>query len=86
MRGRAPLFMAQFDEKDMEFVKETERVIVPYTGAGLGNFGALILMCMNHGSLLLNRWIIVRQGANGKVKLRKFGGKTEFETIIISYR
>lgn len=40
MRGRAPLFIAQFDEKRMVLLKNTERVLVPNTGVQLGNFGA----------------------------------------------
>lgn len=40
IRGRAPLFIAQFDEERMCLIKESERVLVPNTGAQLGNFGA----------------------------------------------
>ena len=40
-RGRAPLFMAQFDEKNMVLLKETETILVPNKSAQLGNFGAL---------------------------------------------
>lgn len=39
-RGGAPLFMAQFDEKKMCLLKETEQIIVPNNGAALRNFGA----------------------------------------------
>lgn len=39
-RGRAPLFMAQFDEKNMVLLKETETILVPNRSAQLGNFGA----------------------------------------------
>lgn len=40
-RGRAPLFIAQFDENKMCLLKNTERILVPNDGAQLGNFGAL---------------------------------------------
>lgn len=43
VRGRAPLFMAQFDEQSMTLLKETETIIVPNNGAALGNFGAFDL-------------------------------------------
>jgi hypothetical protein len=43
MRGRAPLFIAKFDEQRMCLIKETERILVPNTGAQLGNFGAFDL-------------------------------------------
>ncbi len=42
-RGRAPLFIAQFDEKNMVLMKETEKIIVPNNSAPLGNFGAFDL-------------------------------------------
>lgn len=35
--------MAQFDEKNMVLMKETERIIVPNNSAQLGNFGAFDL-------------------------------------------
>lgn len=41
MRGRAPLFIAQFDERRMVLLKETERILVPNTGVQLGNFGTI---------------------------------------------
>ena len=40
-RGRAPLFIAQFDENKMCLLKNTEKILVPNTGAQLGNFGAV---------------------------------------------
>lgn len=43
IRGRAPLYIALFDEKKMCLIKETERVLVPNHGAQLGNFGAFDL-------------------------------------------
>lgn len=43
LRGRAPLFMAKFDEQCMCLIKETERILVPNKGAQLGNFGAFDL-------------------------------------------
>lgn len=43
LRGRAPLFIAEFDEKRMCLIKATERMLVPNTGAQLGNFGTLDL-------------------------------------------
>ncbi len=39
-RGRAPLFIAEFDENNMCLIKATETILVPNTGAQLGNFGA----------------------------------------------
>lgn len=42
-RGRAPLFIAQFDEHSMCLIKDTEKILVPNTGAQLGNFGAFDL-------------------------------------------
>ena len=39
-RGRAPLFIARFDENKMCLIKSTEQVLIPNTGAQLGNFGA----------------------------------------------
>ena len=42
-RYRAPLFMAQFNEKEMVLMKETECILVPNNGAQLGNFGAFDL-------------------------------------------
>lgn len=43
IRGRAPLFIAQFDEENLCLIKETERILVPNKGAQLGNFGAFDL-------------------------------------------
>lgn len=39
-RGRAPLFVARFDENKMCLIKATEQVLIPNTGAQLGNFWA----------------------------------------------
>ncbi len=41
LRGRAPLYMARFDEERMVLLKSTEKVVVGNTGAQLGNFGTL---------------------------------------------
>jgi hypothetical protein len=38
-RHRAPLFMAQVDPERLTVRRNTERVLVPERGAGLGNFG-----------------------------------------------
>jgi len=40
MRNRAPLFIAQVDPQKLEVLRDTEQVLVPERGAGLGNFGA----------------------------------------------
>ena len=38
-RNRAPILMAQVDPDRLCVIRETERVIIPNTGARLGNFG-----------------------------------------------
>jgi hypothetical protein len=38
-RHRAPLFLAQVDRMRLCLIRETERVLIPQRGAGLGNFG-----------------------------------------------
>jgi len=38
-RHRAPLFMAQVDQKTLRVVRETEQALMPNRGARLGNFG-----------------------------------------------
>ena len=72
-RGRAPLFMAQFDEKTMVLKKNTEHVLVPNTGAALGNFGAFDLN--EHESWVTTSEAMdgnaVKLGANGRVYLAK---------------
>lgn len=40
MRHRAPLFIAQVDPERLCVIRETERVLIPESGAPLGNFGA----------------------------------------------
>ncbi len=39
-RNRAPLFMAQVDPEKLVVIRETEKVLMPNTGATFGNFGA----------------------------------------------
>ena len=38
-RHRAPLFIAEFDCKNMCLIRDTEKVLIPNRGARLGNFG-----------------------------------------------
>lgn len=38
-RHRAPLFIAQFDTKNLCLIKSTEKIVIPERGARLGNFG-----------------------------------------------
>lgn len=38
-RNRAPLFMAQVDTERLHIIRNTERILVPNRGVGLGNFG-----------------------------------------------
>ena len=38
-RHRAPLFMAEVDQKRLVVIRATERILVPERGARLGNFG-----------------------------------------------
>lgn len=38
-RHRAPLFMAEFDAKNLCVIRDTEIIVVPERGARLGNFG-----------------------------------------------
>lgn len=38
-RHRAPLFIAQVDPERLCVIRETEKILVPNRGAGLGNFG-----------------------------------------------
>lgn len=40
MRHRAPLFIAQVDPERLCIIRETEKVLIPESGAPLGNFGA----------------------------------------------
>lgn len=40
-RHRAPLFMAQVDERRLCVMRETERILIPNRGARLGNFGVV---------------------------------------------
>lgn len=72
-RGRAPLFIAQFDDKKMCLIKETENIIIPNTGAGLGNFGAFDLN--DHVSYVTTSEDMdeeaLRKGANGRVIVAK---------------
>ena len=42
-RHRAPLFMAQIDPDRLCVIRETERIIIPERGAGLGNFGTAMI-------------------------------------------
>lgn len=39
-RNRAPLFMAQVDPEKLVVMRETEKILMPNTGATFGNFGA----------------------------------------------
>lgn len=72
-RGRAPLFMAQFDEKNMVLMKETERVLIPNNGAALGNFGAFDLD--EHESWVTTSEAMdesaVKLGADGRVYIAR---------------
>jgi hypothetical protein len=38
-RHRAPLFIAEVDQENVEVIKETEQICVPEDGVALGNFG-----------------------------------------------
>ena len=39
-RHRAPLFIAEVDMESLQVIRDTERVLIPESGATLGNFGA----------------------------------------------
>ncbi len=43
-RHRAPLYMAEVDERSLTLIPETEKIIIPERGARLGNFGACSLV------------------------------------------
>jgi len=43
MRHRAPLFIAQVDPERLCVIRDTERVLIPESGAPMGNFGATLI-------------------------------------------
>ena len=70
-RHRAPLVMAQVDEKRLCVLRDTERVIIPERGARLGNFG--VTEVSEHET-----WVTVCEwmqnaGTNAKAMMEKLG-------------
>ena len=64
-RNRAPLFIAKVDPKRLVILRETERVLVPNTGAQLGNFG---VVHVNENET----WITTSEGMSEK-EPKKYG-------------
>lgn len=61
LRHRAPLFVAQVDTDRGCVIRETERIVVPERGAGLGNFGVTTID--KHES-----WVTVAEHMNPKAR------------------
>ena len=43
MRHRAPLLIAQVDPDKLHVIRDTERILIPESGAPMGNFGAAVI-------------------------------------------
>lgn len=69
-RHRAPLFMAEVDPEKMVVIRETEQVLVPNRGAGLGNFGVTTVSA-DETWVTVSEWMqpkgIEKYGSDGSV-------------------
>jgi hypothetical protein len=68
IRHRAPLFIAQVDPEKLHVIRSTEKVLIPESGATMGNFGAAAITAGES-------WVTVGEGMFGEAKQRGAAGR-----------